>query len=168
MITLEFVIQTGKTSQALKFSVSAQSDKAALQTALNESVNDGRTLELIAHEHDNDTNAFVKSMTFGIGSDAKQEGLTGDSVFPTFFAANRLFSFLIVYNNTAAIAQLSGGTTLAGTDLFSGVTIAASGYTAIALDKSTSAVTPFYIHDGGGGDTWNSCTLDIKTVSEAI
>lgn len=172
MITLEFIPQTGQNVASPKFSPSALNDKGMLTALLNEATAGGKTIELIDHDHDNDSNLFVKSMTFGIGADSRQTGIISDSVFPTFFVAGRVFPYLVVFNNTATVLQLSGGTTPAGTELFSSQTIAANGYTSIPLQGgvfTTTAVTPFYLHHGEDGDTWNGIALpgiDIKTNSD--
>jgi hypothetical protein len=175
MVTIEFIPQSGQNTASPKISPSAINDKGMLTALLNEAADKGRVLELISHEHDNDTNAFVKSMTFGIGADSKQTGIIDDTVFPTFFASGRLFTHLIVTNNTATAIQISGGTTSGGFELFTSESISANQVKAIPLagayGLSTSAVTAFYIHHAGVDDTWNSIIapgIDIKTVSEAI
>jgi hypothetical protein len=169
MVTLSFVKQVGKISKKIKITVTTDPEKALLSAAYDESVLGGKTLELINVETVNDSNAFVRSMIFGIGGDSKQQNITEDGVFPTFFMASRCYKFLIVTNTTDKVCQLSGGTTLGATNLFAGATIAANGYTSIPLNGLTpTVITAFFLHSGGVDDNWNDANLDIKTTSDPI
>jgi hypothetical protein len=102
-----------------------------------------------------------------VGNESQMLSVSADSTSATFFSARRVYQYLIVENTTANACQISGGTTLNGTDLFSSVTIPASNMTAIALDKVTIAAAAFYVNDAGVGDTWNGAILNIKTISRS-
>ena len=168
MITVQYHKQPGKISPLLVINVTSMADKAVLSAAYNESVINGRQFELISVVQDSDADAFVNSVIMGLAADVSFSGILSDTTFPGFFVPNRQYAYLMIYNSTAHVSQLSGGITPAGIELFSGVTIIANGWTAILINYPCSAVTNFFIHHSGSGDTWNGAILRIKTISDAL
>ena len=163
-ITLQYLAQAGKVSQRIQVNVTAMSDKAVLTAAWNESVINGRALELLDVVQDTDSNDFVNAMIFGIGPDSKIKAVSGDSVYPTFFQAGRLYQYLVLKNNTDAIVTVNAGTSPSGVELVNGVDLAANGIQAVLISYPATVITPLYIWSAD----WNECNINISTISDAI
>ena len=138
-------------------------------TALcQEATLNGRNVEMVEKTDDGSSNHLTTSMTFGLAPDVDVSNITVDTPFPLFFLANRQYNFLMVKNSTNHVAQLSGGTTPGGTELFSSFPIIANGWTAIPLNFPASVATNFFLHHGGSGDGFNGAILRLKTLSDPL
>ena len=172
MITIEWKAQSGKYSNKFVLTPSAAADKANLTALYNEAEGLGKSIVLLSHTHENTDDAMIETATFGIGELVTPIIVTADTATLTFFSADRLYTHLIVKNSTANACQISGGTTSGGFELFTSQTIAANETRAIPLNGgaglATTAVTALYLHDGGDGDTWNSASLTVTALSDAI
>lgn len=92
-------------------------------------------------------------------------GITTDNEIESIIPDYVYLDKAIIVNTTANAAQLSAGTTSGGFDLFASQTIAASGVTVVALNKYITTTSSVFIHAGGGGDTWNSASIDIYLIT---
>jgi len=163
-ITLVYLNQSGKVSPKIQVNVTAMSDKAVFTAAVNEAIINGRTLEMVDVLQDSDTNQFVNAIILGIGADSKIKAIAGNSVFPTFFQAGRLYQYLVIKNNTNAPITVNAGTTPGGTDLINGQDIAGNGITAVLVNFPAEAITPVYLWSAG----WNGCNVNLSTISDSL
>lgn len=163
MSRITFKKQTDRISPYIIISSDDDNVRSNLAAVYRESLATGLDVKLV--ETTLDEALMVKQMKFGIGSDLDITGVTSDYTNAALFQPGRSYVYLFVNNTTANVAQLSGGTTAGGTDLFAGEAIAANGVTLIVLDYSPTVITPLYLHHAGDGDTWNGASLNLKTIS---
>jgi hypothetical protein len=162
-----FKNQTGKSARAAVISSSDVMVRNLLSVLYEQSVIEGRKIEMIDFARDGSDNNLVVTLTFGLGEDVSREAIIANAAFPNFFSSGRHYNFILIKNTTDNACQISGGITPGGFELFTSRAIGANAYVAIPVNYICEAAATFFIHNGGDGDSWNDASLNVKTESEA-
>lgn len=107
----------------------------------------------------------LQGITAGVFSnlaESSQTGITSNYYAPTFFRAGPTYQYLNITNVGTASITLDVGTTLAGTEIASGITIAPGQTLPVTMDMVFSVVTPLYITSS---TPWTNVSLNIITIS---
>lgn len=164
MDKISFKEQPGRISQTLVVETSETSKKALLKALYKESLATGRVIVLTGLNQDDDVNAFVKSMFFGLGQDQQVIGIDGDRSFLEFFGQNTLYQYVIITNEGDTDLVVNGATTEGGSDLFTDENIAPGESKPIKIDQVFSAVTPFFFWS----PDWSDNTASLKIISKSL
>ena len=167
MTTIEWKKQTGFSSKALRVNLIGTGDKALMTALADEAAEKGRTVQLKAHVHDNDDDAYINQADFGLSPDVAYTDLTGDQVYGSILPAGSTLMGLFVKNKTKNAISLNIDIVAGGTDLAADAACNAlpSGSmldyaaTYISIEHAVGAVAEtLYIWSAD----WNGAELDIE------
>jgi len=99
-----------------------------------------------------------------------QTVVAADTTFTNVVKAKHLLVGFLFFNTTANASILDCGIVATGNSVFTGKSIAASGWTFVRIDKfySLTANTTLYLNDDTGGSSWNSGSYTVYIITQKL
>lgn len=132
-------------------------------------------------DYDDEFLLFRKDMTFScrVKNDASTNinasvltalSVTNDYTWADAIPAGYLLESFVIEESAGSTGQISSGTTVSGTNIFSAQTITGGGLTIIETNKafSLTAAQTIYFNDVGSGDNWNGMNCTIYAIMRKI
>lgn len=169
MDNLNFKSQPNRASLAVVIQSSDISKRALLKSLHDESILAGSKIILKAVIVANDDNALVQSMTFGLEADTQKKNISYDTFWTNLIQPAAVLMLIVFTNTTKKAAQISGGVTPNGFELFESVTIEGKEndkdrdkLTTVVVNKPFDMDLPstVFFHHAGTGDDWNDAILN--------
>ena len=166
MVTIEWKKQTGYSSKAMRVSMTNVTDKALFTALADEAAEKGRTIQLTAHVHDNDSDLYINQADFGLSPDVSYTDVTADKVCASVLPAGSVLMGILFKNKTENAISVNADVTAGGTNLLSaqalnvlpGGSSLEYAATYAAINYAVGAVAEsLYIWSSD----WNSAELDI-------